>query len=642
MRKLILIGCILLVSFVTMQGQDHHILDTVMLEEVVHYGDIKKYQSGAKTQQISSGQIRLAQEGGISNTLMRFAPVYIKSDAGGLSTIRFRGTSPNHTSVNFGGLNINSLTLGHSNLSNIPAFLFDGINIQYGGSSAVNGSGSIGGALYLGLSENWANGVKITAKSSAGSFGEYLNGAKVFAGNGKWESVTRVYLFQKKNNFPFQNLYTGEVGDPGTVEDIQKGASIKNMGLLQEVNYRFDGNEFFKSSFWIENCWRQVQPNMQTNYHYTGTQEIDDDNFRAWIEYRNHKSAFKYKAGIGFVHDMEVYDNIETQKIGSKRLVAEAQVEHDFTRRLGGKLGAKYKYIKPEVYAYADSLINHEERLGLFSSLFFQASPHFRITLNLRQMFVSDFKAPFTPSLGAEYTLRSGDYSYFKLTSALSRSYRIPTFNDRYWGTQGNPSLKPESGKNFELGGLYAIEKEGLKTTVSVNAFYMDVENWIEWRNFGVWMAQNVLEVVSKGVEVQSTVSFPLGKANGDFILNYTWNQVEPVKDIGESATINRQMNYVPEHIGNAYFAVKYRKWEFVTDGQLTGGRYTDDFGFKLDPYFLLNCTALYNFKIQQHSFTLSLSSNNILDTDYQNQRYYAMHGRSFRLSVNYELAINK
>ncbi|NQU85149.1 MAG: hypothetical protein HQ541_05250, partial [Mariniphaga sp.] len=95
MRRFFLIGFIYLVSGFSIQAQQRHMLDTVLLNEVTHYGELKKYQSGAKIEHIKADQIQLAREGGIENILMRFSPIYIKSNAGGLSTIRFRGTSPN-------------------------------------------------------------------------------------------------------------------------------------------------------------------------------------------------------------------------------------------------------------------------------------------------------------------------------------------------------------------------------------------------------------------------------------------------------------------------------------------------------------------------------------------------------------------
>ncbi len=637
MRRFVVFGLLILnFAFCVVAQKKGSLADTIQIGEVVTYGELRKYQSGAKIETISAEHLELTREGGIENVLMRFSPIYIKSNAGGLSTIHFRGTSPDHTSINFGGINVNSLTLGHSNLSNIPSFLFDGISLQYGSSSAVNGSGAIGGAIYLGLNNDWTDGLNASAKTTIGSFGEYFLGTKVFVGNGNWESVTRLYYFEKENNFPFNNPYTGDVENPGAVRDIQQGASIKNMGLLQEINYKFSEKEFFKSSFWIENSWHQIQPNMQSNYRYKGTQEIDNDNIRIWTEYINNINKIKFKGGAGYVHDMQVFDNNEVQQIGTDRFIGEAEVSTDFVNGFGLKTGAKYKYIKPDVHAYSDSVIDFEQHLDIFFSTFYRVNRNLKFTLNLRQMFVTNFSAPFTPSLGGEYILRTHDRSFFKFTSSIARSFRVPTFNDRYWGTQGNPNLKPELGKNFELGANYNINNGKIKTVIGVNAFCMDVDNWIEWRNFGIWKAENVQEVVSKGVEFQSDISIPFGKFESLFTLNYTINRVEPVKTIEENGLLNRQMNYVPKHMGNTSFILKYNSLSFFTDGRFTGRRYTDDFGRELPAHFILNCGVGYKLAIQKQQFDFTLSSNNILNTDYQNEKYYAMPGRYFRFSMKY------
>ena len=229
---------------------------------------------------------------------------------------------------------------------------------------------------------------------------------------------------------------------------------------------------------------------------------------------------------------------------------------------------------------------------------------------------------------------------FSNLLQRWQKAYRVPTFNDRYWGTQGNPELKPESGSSYELGTTFNFDKNKCRTSIGVNAFYMKVKNWIEWRNFGEWQAQNVLEVESKGLEFQAKTCFPIGILKADFSLNYTFNPVEPVESADVNGLVFRQMNYIPKHIGNGVFMLNYKNCKFFTDAQYTGERFTDDFGNKLDSYIIFNSGFSYLFFIQKHSFAASLSANNIFNVDYQNEKYYAMPGRYFRLSLKYDLEI--
>lgn len=633
-----LFGCVQ-ISF----SQTRHFLtDTVLLEEVVSVGELKKYQPGAKISALPSIQAEISQSGGIENAIRRFTPVYIKSDAGGLSTIHIRGTSASHTTINFGGININSLTLGQSNLSSVPLFLFDGLSLQYGSSSTINGSGAIGGAVYLSLSNDWTEGFRISAKTTAGSFGEWMTGVKIYTGNGKWESVTRGYFFKKENDFPFKNYYTGEFGQNDYVKDIQHGASTRNVGILQELNYRFSKKEYFRSSFWFSDNWYQVQPNMQTNWNYTGTQEIAENNVRIWSEYNNKLHLINWKAGAGYVHDMQIYNHTTTQQIGTNRLIGELEAVSPVINGIQVKTGALYQYINPDVYTYSDSVIDYEQHLDLYVSSVFEMIENLKFSVNLRQMFVTDFKAPFTPSVGAEYLLRIKNSSYLKFASSLSRSYRIPTFNDRYWGVQGNPNLKPESGKNAEAGITFMTCGDLFNTSLGINVFYMDIENWIEWRNFGEWQAQNVLEVVSKGIEFQSVSEITTGALKTGLTLNYSFNPVEPIKNLEQNGLVNRQMNYIPKHVANAALNSEIKNWHFLVDGQFTGERFTDDFGHTIAGFFVLNWGVIRDFQVKNQFISMNFLINNLLNADYQNQKYYAMPGRSFQLGLKYDFKSNK
>lgn len=643
MRKFFLFSGILAFVSGSLFAQARQFADSVLLHEVTTYAPYKKYQAGAKVESISANQLEVALSTGLDQLLMRFTPVYLKSNAGGLSTIRIRGTAPNHTSVNFGGIDINSLTLGHSNISNVPVYLFDGVDLQYGSSSAVNGSGSIGGAIYLGLNSNWTNGTRLKATVSAGSFGEQLYGTKVYLGNGKFESVSRLYYFTLKNDFPFTHPDDHK-------EYKQRGAMIENMGLIQELNYKFNEKEWLKTAFWLEHNWHQIQLLMdEVKSDNAQPETLDDKHVRFWSEYENRKRAINFRGGLGFVHDMQVHAGNELAKIGTNRLVTELEATQDFNTMLGYKIGVKYKFIKPDVYAYEDDVIDHEQQADFYLSGFYMPWSVLKMTVNMRQQYVTDFNAPFTPSFGAEYRLFTDDVSVLKLTGNIGRSYRVPTFNDRFWILVGNPDLKPEDGMNYELGLRYQYCSATVQSDLKLNAFYMDVKNWIEWSpGSNEWEPFNKSRVVSKGIEFVSNTDFFLNQACLNFRLNYSFNPTTIKEDPNEDL-IGRPVIYVPKHMGNAYLEVKYGLWRLFVDGSYTGKRLADYVGNifnpegeELDAYFLLNCGLSRKWEINRHDFALTFASKNLLDASYINEPGYAMWGRSFRLTFSTDLNFNK
>ncbi|MFV0522807.1 MAG: TonB-dependent receptor [Mangrovibacterium sp.] len=619
-------------------SQNVSLSDTIQVEEIQSIAPYKKYQAGAKIESIPKEQLEISQSEGLDKLLARFSPVYVKSDAGGLSSIRIRGTSPDHTTVNFGGINVNSLTLGYSNASNIPMYLFDGVDLQYGSSAAVNGSGAIGGAVFLGLNGNWTDGVKVKATLSGGSFGEQLYGTKIFVGNGKFESVTRTYYYSLKNNFPFE--YEGKEYD-------QKNAALEHYGLLQELNYKFNAQEWIKTAIWLQSDFHENAMGMGD--HASGAEDTDntDEGFiRIWSEYQNNKGAVHFKTGLGYVKDKQIPDENLDQIISTNRFIVEAEANQDINTNFGYKVGVKYKYIDPDVYAYSDEIIDYEQRANLYAMFFYSAWNKLKLTLNMRQEFVTNFNAPFTPTLGAEYRLFSSNHSTLKLLGNIAHSYRVPTFNDRYWGDQGNPDLKPEQGMNYELSMNYSYNNQNFSSILNINAFYMNIDDWIEWRpgDSGVYIAENRTNVVSKGIEIQSRNNLKLNTWDLSFLLNYSLNPTE-VKDDEITSRIGKPLLYTPKHNANAYFSAKHRNWLFFMSSAYTGERQVDYSGSAQYPdgnilsgYFLMDSGISKNIILKKHSLLLSFTCNNLLDKGYINQVGYAMPGRSFRLSLSTDL----
>ncbi len=644
---LCLVGFLWFVSYISVSAQDMR-KDTVDIEEVVVNGkSINRYQTGSKVETISSEQLETMQDGNLEQVLLRYTPIYVKSMAGSLGTIRMRGTSPDHTSINFGGININSLTLGHSNVSNVPMYLFDKIKMQYGSSSVENGSGSIGGAIFLGLDNRWKKGIEGEARVAHGSFGEQLYGTKLFYGDGKWEGVTRAYLYVKKNDFPFFNN-TPDFEKESRIfgEDRQHNAAIENKGLIQEINRKFSSNEMFKLKIWLEQDWHQVQHNAQTNaFQPKFIETLEDKHVRVWVEYNNNKKRFKYTLGGGYVYDNSIFDHT-AQEISTQRIIGTIEGNYKFSSLNGCKIGIKYKSIFPDVHAYNSELLR-EDWVDNYLSYYHYLLKKLLVTINMRQAYVTDFEAPITPSIGFSYSLFSSQFVGIKVTGNVSKSYRIPTFNDRYWIPGGNPDLKPERGTNYELGSKFSYYGDSFKGTFQVNAFLLTVENWLLWvSGNGVSKAQNVLKVESKGLELQTDWEKRLGEYVIKSGINYTYNPAVRKEENNEvldgEVDKKRQLEYVPLHRGVLFFNGCYKKVDIGLDVNYTHELYyleedVLDKVKKLPNLVLFNSYMKYRHNLKSgNSFRFIASLNNIFNKDYQSTMGYPMPGINWRFSVTY------
>lgn len=619
------------------------IYDTIPIQEVEIVSPVsEKFQIGSKNEVFSSMQRQNTSSGTLTNLLSRYTPIYIKSDAGSLASFKLRGTSSNHTSVLIGGLDINSLTLGSTNASSIPVFLFDNIALTYGSSSATIGSGSIGGSVRLGFNNNYKNGFNSEIIASHGSFGEYAYGAKVFAGNGKLESVTRLYHYQKQNNFPFvhDGNYNFETEQYDKIKLKQKHAAIDKKHLVQQFNYKINERQSLRSFIWFEETWYQIQPTIsEIASQNSPASTYEDRNLFSWVDYNHNLQPFDLHVGSGYVTSKAVSNGDNNNLIQTNRLVSEIDIKKNY-QFLKLKAGLKYKHIVPRVYAYAEE-IKKEEHFDMYSSIYYRVSTNLKTTLNLRQQFVTNFKAPFTPALGMEYILATKRNSITKLTGNIQRTYKVATLNDRYWnqpGEKGNTNIKPEEGINYEGGIGYAYHG---KVTLKSNAsyYYMNVNNWLTWiQGANGFQAINDERVVSQGIELHTDVNLNTGKVNWEWGINYALNQAI-IKEAVIMSKINQQLIYTPRHLGNSFLNISVNDYNLGIDAAYTGNR-THTYAKSnalLDAYFLTNITLGKNISFKTHSLTIHAQVNNLFNTTYQNQYRYAMPGINYRFSMIYK-----
>jgi iron complex outermembrane receptor protein len=458
-----------------------------------------------------------------------------------------------------------------------------------------------------------------------------------------------MFLFDKKNDFTFTNTqYRDFLTHTFERADTQKFAAIRNIGLIQEVNYRFNNTSYISSKTWLQKDWHQLQPNMASNLTIKGATVLENHHIRTWTEYVKLFESWDLNIGGGYVRDYQLYNKNLLQVVGTNRFIGKFEVNRGFGRQ-GDKnkhsirAGGNVKHISPFVYAYNKATIRYEQHLDLYFLYLYNPFKSLKITANLRQMFVTDFKAPFTPSLGLKFILYNNVSNSLSIQSNVSRFYRVPTFNDRFWGGQGNPGLLPEDGMHYETGLSYFHCTRNWQSEFRVNGFYMLVDNWILWIQQWSeelqrtdWLAENVLQVESKGIELYSSNTIKYGGFRFKFGGGYTYNPVVKKSSLTSSDAINRQLAHVPENTANAWLDVSRKSTSVIFDHAFIGERYEDDSDEKLAGYALFNLALRQAVNIKSHQFKIIGGIQNILNTSYQHQQNYAMPGRSFKISIIY------
>jgi len=574
--------------------------------------------------------------GNLADMITGTLPVYIRKRSDAFSSITLRGTSANHTAILVNGINLNSLTLGHSNLGNVDMFLFDGVDIQLGSAGAIYGSDAIGGTINLKLDNKFTKGTKIDLRTEYSSLQNNFNGIKIFHGNNKFESKTRIYYVNNKNEFEFKDIQTKDIEHKKNLIKHTKNSRKENYGFLQQFIYRPSIGNSFNTVIWYQKNWYQVQPLMSENDNEGTYKKSLDEYIRVFSGYERLSENYKLTTNVGFIKDKQIYNGNEDELISTKRIFTNNNLEYTFNAQTSLDIGLNYKYITPDVYTYPKGLDEHRAD---FFALFQQTIiDRLKYSLNIRQAFVSGYKSPFTPAIGLNYSITNTKSTKSSITLNLAKGYKIPTFNQRYWGENGNPDINPEKSLSTEIGLHLSKASKTSKLFITLNGYYTNVDNWILWVNKGGEpKAENVRQVECIGGEFISNLQTTIDQLKINYRLNYSFTS-SLLKESVTGENIGKQLSYTPRHNANSSLVLNIKSYTLKTDYSYTGERHNYDYNKILEAYSIVNLSFSKSFQLRKNIIDIKAYVNNLFDTSYQNIEFFATPGRNYNISLNIKI----
>lgn len=636
MRILLCSILFLCYSFVV-YAQTDSIRTTIQLKEIYVVGDknaaklceAKQYSTGTKLLSADSVSLALLRYGSLSDYIIQHTPIFIKeSGSGMLATLSLRGTASSHTAVNWNGLTINSLTMGQMDFNQLPLFLFDEVALHLGGESALHGNGSIGGSILLGSNTRYKKIFSLEAQQTSGSFGYSFSGIKCKVGNEVIQSKTAILFNRSDNNFPFP------VSDfEGTHTEIQQHAAYYNYSLLQEIFTKLSPRDELSAHVWHSYYFREIQPSIQNNTDESQYDEISTRTTRLVFNYK-HEGTIKWGANASYVDDYQLnFSDI----IASRSLTFAPEAEKRW-RKFLLKLGGNVQYIVPQVYSYQDGV--DETRFDLFILSRYSPCQSLDINLNARQGMVTGITVPFTPSAGFSWRLLQQVGHALLLRGSVSRSFKVPTLNDRYWGGLDNRYLFPEDGFNREISLDYGLNLSDYSLQLGTNGYINTVQNWIMWMPRGdIWKPQNIAKVEAKGIEVSTKQNYKWDKNELQLVCNYAYTLTTILEGFNEMQVFTgNQMPLLPKHSATALLKIEHdNRYLLQLNANYVGERTTSNLFDVMYDYCLLNASAGYTFRWNKNTMNVLLQVNNVLNAVYQNMPYKAMPGRNMLFTVKYK-----
>ena len=580
---------------------------------------------GSRTEQWDSTALSQNMDRTLADLLAAESGIFVKSyGLGSIATSSIRGASAGHSVILWNGLTIQSPMLGQVDFSLLPTQLMDQVSVDYGGSTALWGSGAIGGVVSLSNQSNFSKHLQVDLSSHSGSFGLLEQQVQFATGNTNFSAKVKL------NNHNSTNDFTYSLG-PNIPDRQQTNARVRQTNLLQSFAYKPKKNQELGLNFWWLNSNREVPPTSTQN---TSTAYQLDEVHRIAAYWNIRQANYSIKSKLAYFQEvMEYYQRVSSAAALSKfsTIIGEVESEIKLNAQQSIFLGFNETYTQTQANGYGNDRPS-EYRTALFAAYRPSFGP-IKTQLSVRQEWLNTEIAPFVFSLGFQTFVHKN----ILLKGKINREYRLPTFNDRYWSPGGNENLKAEKGWSQEATLNYIRPIRSSTFSYAATFFNRNIDNWILWslqEGDFFWSANNLAKVWSRGLEQRLQFSIQKEhwqlKFRSGFDIIHSTNQISiqnPLIDAGD------QLIYVPKHKGFVSLELDLQKFRLFYRHAYTGP--VEGVSDALAEYDIGDLGFSYAFNKAPFSGRLSLRANNLWNTTYRVIERRPMPGRYYTIAIN-------
>jgi iron complex outermembrane receptor protein len=600
--------------------------DTALMLPTVQVKSQKTRQSvvGSTTSEWQKSKLEKLPVNNLAELLDAETGTYIKSyGQGSLATSSVRGGSAGHTLVLWNGLPIQSPMLGQLDLALLPIQTAESITFTKGGNSALWGTGAIGGVINMSNEADFLQKLRINSGTQIGSFGHFQQQLNINLGSEKLQSVTKFSHQQAVNDF---NYFLAD----GLPERQQTNAQLSQQYVGQDLYWKINNRNQLALHFWGQQSKRQIPP---TNVQNRSAAHQDDLTARLLLEYKHLSDNIFWNIKTGFFDEHLNYfdDLILLESRSHFRTYLVEVAGQRFWKNHEFLIGNFHTHTRAWSAGYREN-IPSEYKTALFTSWKYYGEK-WNSQFSLRQEMVDGNLVPIVPAFGFDWKLIPS----LTLKGKISRNYRLPTFNDRFWLPGGNPDLLPESGWSQELTLSQDLKKNSFLFNFSLTAFNRNIDNWILWsvrEGQSFWSANNITKVWSRGLEPRLSLIFQSNNIKCQWQAGYDYirstNQV--ALDNPKMAVVD-QLIYTPIHQAFSSFSLDWKHLHFAYRHHFTGA--ADGINDPLEAFQVGNVRLQYSNIFNRYKGTLFLNINNIWDADYLVVERRPMPGIHFQTGLN-------
>lgn len=595
----------------------------------------------------------------IADALHRIPGVTLRDygGAGGLKTIAVRGFGAKHIGVGYDGVMLSDCQSGEIDLSRYSLDNVEQLSLVIGDNDDIfiparNASTSaVLNIQTIGMPDADSK-PHLTAQMKVGSFGyvspflryeQNLNENLAFSVAGEYTYAENDYPFELRNvTVVTHEQRTNSRMNQGHAE-MNLVWKIDNLNTLSGKIYYYDNN-------------RQL-PGQVHYYTDVNKETLRDRNFFAQVQYLKRslsglslKWNTKFNWNASIYHDPLTPNNYNDASYWQREAYTSVAV----------------LYVPSESWAFDYSgdlafnnlngsaertVSNNPFRLSLLQSLTakYHSGRLTALARLLHSVYLNESKGgpsarnmrKLSPSVSLSYKLLEDEE--LLLRASYKNIFRSPTFNESYYFHYGSTDLLPETTDQLNLGVTWLRESDQWGFNMTLDGYYNHVNDMIVAvpYNMFIWTCVNVGKVNVLGADVTVQASRQLAEGHSlQFSGSYSYQQAEN-RTNSESPYYGNQIAYIPKHSGSA--AVGWDNPWANLSVHLTGvsSRWANNQhyeGTEIEGYWDMGLTVYRHFRWKDQCLEARMDVKNVLNKQYEIVRFYPMPGRSWQVSVKYQL----
>ncbi len=635
-----------------------HTLGEVVVKETKRG---KELRSTTPLQVLDANQLKQSGSLLVSDAVKFFSGVVVKDygGIGGLKTISVRSLGSNHTAVVYDGITLNDAQTGQIDLGKLSLDNVEEISLNSGQNDNIFQPARLFSAASILNIKSPAPSLnqKKTNTSVAFKGGSFGFANPSFHLENQWNKIfsssVNVDYMRADGDYP----YTQQNGS-ATEKLYRINSDIETVKTEANVFAHFNKHEKASVKAYYYFSDRGLPSNKL--YYPRAKERLKDDNVFVQGNYENtfsnHWSLLmngkynwsynKYSNPDNAAYDAATESNYYQDEYYLSATMMYRPTSHlSFSLANDGSINHMRADLVSFVYPTRFSLLN--ALAAKYVNSRFTATAHVLSTLtreSVKTGTAADNHHRLSPSASLSYQLFKKEDLRVRLL--YKDIFRLPTFNDLYYGTIGTRTLKPEQASEYNAGMSWTknINHVIPFISISVDGFYNKVSNKIvaiPTKNLFVWSMRNIGRVDIKGMEANLETGFRLSsKVKLTTTGNYTYQRAMDKTDqynMPDKVTYNHQIPYTPRHSGSARFGLEMPWINFSYTVIASGERFSNQYNapeYRLEGYTEHSVSAWRAFKLKKFSVTAQAEVLNLLDKEYEIVQNYPMPGRQYRGSI--------